>query len=590
MARRLAPVLAAAVAAFGAAIAAAPATADQLRPVSLAGGADPALVDDLGREVLLRGVNVNQLAEYFQASPTDRTTIPLTEADADEIASLGLGVVRLLVSWSRLEPSPGAFDEAYVASVRQAVRWFGARDVRVVLDMHQDAWGPHVDTPDGEECAPGLSRSNGWDGAPRWATFTDGLTTCQIEQRELSPAVAQAWQSFWADRAGIQAALVATWGRLARALAAEPAVVGYDLLNEPNPGFTLGATNLAFLTAFYDRAIAAIRAGERAAGAPTRLAFFEPTVEWSLAGTTVLPPRPADPQVVFAPHLYSGSIGVLPVAEGFAAADQAARTYGTPIWSGEWGWFGEPAAEEAEVLEYTAAEDARAWGGAWWSWKQACGDPHVVHEPGGRPDAVSPSLHRYGCPGDVDLGIPVPFGRALSRPAPRAVPGRILELRSDPRTGAFALRGRDPSPDGSCTVDLWVPGTATPVVAAEGVTDLVAQQVPGGFRLTGCARGDYRISSDGPRGATVTAPAVCASRRVVRLTVPRVRGGRVTSVEVRVGGKLQRRYRGAPRHVRADLRGRARGRTRILLVVRATGGRRVAAARVFRTCTRRPAR
>ena len=31
------------------------------------------------------------------------------------------------------------------------------------------------------------------------------------------------------------------------------------------------------------------------------------------------------------------------------------------------------------------------YGGAWWDWKQACGNPHVVNQPGGQPVPVSPS-------------------------------------------------------------------------------------------------------------------------------------------------------------------------------------------------------
>lgn len=561
--------------------------ADDLRPLRSVTGPDPRITDDLGRQVLLRGVNVNQLAEYFQASPTDRTTVPLTEHDADEIAAMGFGVVRLLVSWSRLEPSPGTFDTAYVERVRQATRWLAARDVRVVLDMHQDAYGPYVSTPADETCLPGFSPANGWDGAPKWATLIDGLPTCQVGAREIAPAVAQAWQSFWADREGVQSALAATWGRLAAALAREPGVVGYDLLNEPNPGYTVGSTNLAFLTAYYDRAIAAVRAGERAAGAPTRIAFFEPTVEWSLLGTTVQPPAPADRDVVFAPHLYGGSIAVASIADGYRYADDAAARYGTTIWSGEWGWFGDPAADGLKVAEYARFEDARAWGGAWWSWKQACGDPHVTHRPGGRPDAVSPSLHRLGCPGDVDLAIPEPFRRVLSRAAPRAVPGRITALTSDPASGAWDLRGRDDDASGSCQVDVWVPGAGLPVVAAEGVTDVSVRPVPGGWRVGGCARGSYELTSDGRRGAALTGRAACASRRRFTVRVPRVGGGaRIVAVDVRVGSRVTR-YRGRRSRVPVDLRGLGRGARRVLVVQRAADGRRFVTARAFRTCTRR---
>ena len=34
------------------------------------------IVDDAGRTVLLRGVNVNQLGDYFQANPGGRAVLP----------------------------------------------------------------------------------------------------------------------------------------------------------------------------------------------------------------------------------------------------------------------------------------------------------------------------------------------------------------------------------------------------------------------------------------------------------------------------------------------------------------------------------
>jgi endoglycosylceramidase len=225
--------------------AAAPATAapPPLERLAATRGESPAVVDRGGRHVLLRGVNVNQLGDYYQANPAIDPVIPLTEEDFDRIASLGFDSVRLLVHWSALEPTRGAFDQAYVARIRQAVRWAEERGIYTVLDMHQDAWGKHVDTPPEEECAPGFSRAVGWDGAPEWATFTDGLPTCRAGGvRELSFAVGQAWQSFWADRDGIQGRLVETWARLAREFATDPAIAGYDLLNEPNPGYTVGAS------------------------------------------------------------------------------------------------------------------------------------------------------------------------------------------------------------------------------------------------------------------------------------------------------------------------------------------------------------
>jgi endoglycosylceramidase len=463
-------------------------------------GAQPAIVTADGRTALLRGVNVNQLGDYYRQSPALDPVVPLTRADFAHIAGLGMGVVRLLVHWSALEPARGSFDEAYLARIRRAVRWAGQQRIHVVLDMHQDAWGKFIATPKGEVCAPGAAPAQGWDGAPKWATLTDGAPTCRVQMRELAPAVGSAFQSFWNDRNGIQSALVKTWARLAGAFAADPVVAGYDLLNEPNPGLAIGVTDVGPLAQFYARAIAAIRQAERAApGGFSHVVFFEPSIIWSAAGTDT-PPAPellTDPNLVFAPHLYGGSIAPgATVAQGYQYAEQAAAQYGTTVWSGEWGWFGDPAADEPKITEYVALEDEHRWGGAWWDWKQACGDPHMFSAGDDtEPEPVSVSLNRFACPAAKPLGIPASTRRLLARPYARFAPGRLTLLRSDPAKRSVEVRGSDPSPKGSCSLEVWIPKGAKPRPRLRGVhvERIRAARVRGGWRVTGCARGDYEL-------------------------------------------------------------------------------------------------
>ena len=510
MARGALTVTALALALLAAAPAAAAPLLDRLAATR---GEAPAVVDRGARQVLLRGVNVNQLGDYYRANPALDPVIPLTESDFDGIASLGFDSVRLLVHWSVLEPSRGAFDQAYVARIRQAVGWAKARGLYTILDMHQDAWGKYVDTPPSEQCAPGFSRSVGWDGAPEWATFTDGLPTCHAGVREIAPAVGQAWQSFWVDRDGIQGRLVETWARLAREFAAEPAVAGYDLINEPNPGYMIGTTGPTTLAAFYTRAIEAIRAAERAApGGFEHVVFFEPLVVWSATGVDTVPPPSFtdDANVVFAPHLYAGSISLdgaagapfLTPRDGHDFAEQGAATYETTYWSGEWGWFGDPAGDRADIADYAREEDARFVGGAWWDWKQSCGDPHQIPEPGAQPYGISPSLNRFGCPENRELGIPATTRRILERAYPRAAPGRLTALESDPDTGTLRVAGRDDDAAGDCEVVVWLPARdGRPALTGRNTSAPVVTAFAGGWLATACASGGYELRAAGPRVA-----------------------------------------------------------------------------------------
>lgn len=483
--------------------------APPLLPLHLArpAGATPVVADNAGRQVLLRGINVNALGQYAAVDRRLPTVVPLTEAQVAAIAADGFDSVRLLVSWSRLEPRRGAFDAAYVAQVRQAVGWFGRHGMYVVLDMHQDAWGVAVGAGPHETCPPGLDPAIGWDGAPAWATLSDGLPHCQARQRELSPAVVQAWQSFWLDRDGVQTELVRTWGRLAQAFAADPTVAGYDLLNEPNPGYLPYATDATSLGSYYQRALAAIRTGERSARHGfAHLGFLEPMVTFDVAPVAdgplpglVAPVGVTDTQVVYAPHIYTGSLSADKAATGqavipiSAAHDEAAREaarLGTTYWSGEWGFFGNAAGNGALARDYARAEDAHLVGGAWWDWVQACGDPHQFYRAGVPGLPASDGLNRLACPGGTSLGVNPAFAAVLSRPFPRAAPGVLTSLASDPTSHRLSLAGV-----GRGTLEVWFPGVRPPRVTGHGLGAAAVRAVPGGFLVTARTSGSYTLAA-----------------------------------------------------------------------------------------------
>jgi endoglycosylceramidase len=475
-----------------------PPSVTDLRPLSVRAGR---IVDDRGRDVLLRGANVNALGEYYRADPAVSPTAPVTDGDWDAMAAHGMSVVRLIMSWSRLEPERGRVDRRYLGTVRNTVRAANRRGLYVVLDMHQDAWGTTIATPDGVTCPAGTQAAIGWDGAPGWATITGGASTCRPGGRESAPAVQAAFSSFYADADGIRDELVKVWGAVAAAFAGTDGVAGYDLFNEANV-VSSAPDGAAGYNRFVADAIAAVRAAETKAGARPTPVFVEPPVLFPLPGSRLDPSVVSDPDLVFAPHNYAESIGpkILTVEQTFAVDRAGADELGAPgspaaLWVGEYGfWNTEPATLDV-ARRYAAEEDARAVGGAWWQWRQTCGDPHSVGEPGGRATEDQVHLLTRTCPGDTDAGPTDAFLQILGRPYPRAAPGRITELHSDPATGALAVRATGAVPGTAAPLVVWLPGTATKPTTTDGLTEVRLTEVPGGRILTATpTAADYALA------------------------------------------------------------------------------------------------
>jgi endoglycosylceramidase len=490
--------LALAVVALAAALLpAAPAGATSLRPLHAV--PDPVhggrIVDDRGREVLLRGVNVNSLGDYWRAGPIP-PVLPFGAADARRIRQLGWNVVRLVVSWSQLEPEPGRDDPVYGARLAAVTRLLAARGIRTIVDLHQDAWSATLAARDGETCGGGRRPALGWDGAPAWATLDGGAPRCYLGARELSPAVQAAWAAFFADRpaadgVGIQTRYVAMLRRLARRVGRLDGVAGFDVMNEPG---ALGPGENAALGPFYRRALAAIRAGERAGRAQRHLVLVEPSVAWSLTGRGAPPAFPHDRDVVYAPHLYQGSIGAqgAPSARPFATARrEAAALGGMPVLTGEWG--GDPARAERSgdgyFTAHQALQDRFGIGATLWTLKQSCGDPHtILAEREGAAAATPPwSVFAMDCAGGANRVVAEHHALVdqLRRGYVRAAPGRLGRTGWTPRGRILQARGTGASRrDGP--LEAFIP-YAHARVETTGLGRARLRAIPGGGTLVTAA-------------------------------------------------------------------------------------------------------
>lgn len=456
-------------------------------------GTAPGIYDADGRFMILRGVNYNALGDYWQANPAVATTKQYSPDDIQLMASYGFNCIRLLFSWSRLEPQPGVYDQAYIQTINSVIEEAAKYNMYVMLDMHQDAWGKYIATPHDSACA---YPNKGWDGAPQWATLTDGESTCTADgSRESAPAVYHAFQNFWDNTNGLQNNCIAAWQQLVTATAGHENVLGYDLLNEPGLGYKEPSDNeLTKLSNYYGRLITAIRAAE-GSKQNEHIVFIENPVTYKGIGFLGLPDQnfSADNNVVAAPHHYFESIGNIPVTieSGYTTLMGAAGLYNAALFIGEWGYFGNPANDVAKVKRFAAAEDANFGSSTWWQWAQAPGDPHGISWDGNSYGTTSMHLIELNQSGNFTGNKNELYLKVLGRTHPTAINGRPTVLSVNPDTGVMHLEANATTPG---TTDLWIPNyLGTPVITGTNSTLQSLTTVAGGYYAAVSTSGAYSV-------------------------------------------------------------------------------------------------
>jgi endoglycosylceramidase len=357
-------------------------------------------------------------------------------------------MVRLLLSWSRVEPRPGEYDEAYLDEYAESVAKLRARGIYTLLDLHQDAWGGSLAAPPDEEC-PGSRPAGGWDGAPEWATFDDGEPRCDRAARELVQAVRAAWLNFFDNRegpggVGIQTRYVQMFAHLVKRFANDDSIAGYDLMNEPNQFLP---ESEAKLSQFYEDALRAMREAETEVGAPRRLFFFESSIAWNALGFPPPPPFEHDDQVVFSPHIYQGGIDPGTLEDGFAkAAEETVRLYaGAPVVTSEWGSSPERAKDpEDDYFErHLREQENYLFGATIWTWHTACGDAHAY--PAAR-DGIVPYVWGFfnqDCATNTFDGMRTEYLEVIQKMAVRFAPGPLSEVDWSPSDDELSASGAE---------------------------------------------------------------------------------------------------------------------------------------------------
>ena len=446
------------------------------------------IVDSGKRTVLLRGVNLNGLVDYWDGDmkappqpgqlrppyPVDPERyagdrcpknnprvvgVPVCRLDFGQMRGLGYNVVRLNVSWSLLEPQPGKINSQYLDRIAQVVGWAKDRGIYVVLDLHQSAWSKYVYTH-GHPCTGDFKRVRGFDGAPLWASKHTWPACAAGGDPEQDPAVSEQFQKLWTNADGLQEHYTNVVVALAERFRDEPAVAGYELMNEPQLGPDADPAATGRMLAYWGRVVGAVTG--RVEGF-RQLFFIEPNVERTEADARDAPLRPWSAysryrHVVYAPHVYkrflnpgqkTASERFEPLVLGYQAAQDDARTLGLPLWIGEFGTA--PEDEQPVLAEHYAAQDYYKLGGALGTWKE---------NPVGPGDPWGVFRAPFG-PGEPQRGRVLLSARAT----PIATAGNLQNVSYAPRRKRLEIHGlsgaRVSCGDRELATVVFVPGGVT---------------------------------------------------------------------------------------------------------------------------------
>ena len=409
-----------------------------------------AILDDQGRQIILRGVNA-RVKGIFDVNFSDgrkpsQYIAEFSKKDTDEMRKLGFYFLRLPIQWSGIEPEMGKYDKAYIERIGKVLDLCHQAGIKVMLDMHQDAYSKEI----------------GEDGAPLWAIVPEpekrnpgGKFMDELIFMRLSAQTQKAFGSFWknvpVNGKGLQDSFIDSMMQVVTTYKDHPALVGMEIFNEPwldHINGLLGEMGEAkvpglsqkLLLDFYTKAMARMTQV-----APSKLIFFEPDVAKNFPyvlpadaptenkpyGAIVPSPIPwKTEQTVYAPHFYVEGF-FLPGDEvdGFPKlkADDPdidlnmrnsfaeAKAYKAPLMIGEFG-FTDKSPKYGEVLnKLMSFADQNAAHTAQWVWKENSQDSWGFYDfKDGKPTLREKTA------------------KATARAYPQAISGRILSTSFNP--------------------------------------------------------------------------------------------------------------------------------------------------------------
>ncbi len=453
--------------------------------------------DERGAVVLLRGLNVAGDAKVPPFRPLRDPSV------LDRLPALGVNVARLLFIWEAFEPEREHHDESYLAYYAGVIDALAARGIAVIIDVHQDAFSRFALHGCGE-------------GMPAWAVSSavardapDNGSGCSwwgllsMVDRDTR----RSWEDFYANVRGVRSRYLALLKVLAERFGDHPAVIGYDLLNEP------WGDERAQIAPLYEAGARVIRAVDADA-----LLFLSPQALTSAGQASELA-RPSFGNLVYAPHYYDPLVALASIWWGDSLEApvnvmlQHATRWGAPLFVGEFGAPAHTVNGPAYMDAFYAALDRRFVSAAQWSF--------VAHWSEQRKDGWNAEDYSIF---DASFALRANY---RVRPYPARIPGepRTFEVTREPAPELELSWTHDPKLG---ELRIFAPRTLfVGGVRVEATGDLACQLERGGLhvrctsqeagprrvRLAPCAAGGGCLRDDGMSKAELVPQATALYRK-----------------------------------------------------------------------------
>lgn len=278
------------------------------------------LRDRVNRIAVYHGVNVSN---YSKSSPG---FLPWqTKDDFAKLPGWGFNLVRYLVFWQAVEPTPGKYDDQYIANTVERIKWLQELGIDVIIDIHQDLF----------------SKKYTGNGFPDWAVNDGGVPFHERQPWNMNyfePALIASYNNFWRND-NLKTAYINMLKYVLSKVDGFDNVIGVDVMNEPFLG-TIPNFEKKVLTDFYEKIQHMLIENNFKSEM-----FFEPEMYTSGGIPSDLRFKP-ERDCTYYPHYYDpfchegqaySKLNKVLLKRAIEIKEREAQEYGVPLMIGEFG-------------------------------------------------------------------------------------------------------------------------------------------------------------------------------------------------------------------------------------------------------------